>query len=155
MSDCDRLLEVLRDGKPHRHHELYALSMIVHSRVAELRKRGHVIEAWRERHLGVNGRPSWTYWYRLAAPSLSDPADPPTRPDSRAEGSFSDHVDAAGDRSAGSESERSLMLAAGTPLQGDPLPTGSAHSPPGVLAASINDQLDLFGTATRGGPAWA
>jgi len=49
-TDCDRLLAVLSDGREHSHLELYQLGMIVHSRVADLRKRGHVIHTWRERH---------------------------------------------------------------------------------------------------------
>ena len=52
------LLEVLSDGRQHTHHELYALGMIVHSRVSFLRKRGYTIEAWREIH---DGRPVYLY----------------------------------------------------------------------------------------------
>lgn len=44
---CDRILEILSDGKPHGHHEFYGFC-VLHSRIAELRKRGHVIECWRE-----------------------------------------------------------------------------------------------------------
>lgn len=46
MTHCDRLLAVLADGKPHDHHELYALNMIVHSRVADLRRKGFEIACW-------------------------------------------------------------------------------------------------------------
>ena len=45
---CDRLLAILSDGKPHDHHALYRQGMIVHSRVADLRKKGHVIRSWHE-----------------------------------------------------------------------------------------------------------
>lgn len=38
------VLEVLADGGWHDHHELYALNVIVHSRVADLRKLGYSIE---------------------------------------------------------------------------------------------------------------
>lgn len=38
-----RVLRLLSDGKHHSHHELYALRVIAHSRIADLRKRGHVI----------------------------------------------------------------------------------------------------------------
>jgi hypothetical protein len=41
-----RVLALLSDGKPHTHHELYALGVIAHSRVADLRKQGHVIACW-------------------------------------------------------------------------------------------------------------
>lgn len=53
MTHCERLLAVLSDGREHDHHELYGLGMIVHSRVADLRKRGHVIEHRRDGDLSV------------------------------------------------------------------------------------------------------
>ena len=50
MTDCDFLLEVLSDCKPHSLNEILRRSFMergcgltVHSRVADLRKRGHVI----------------------------------------------------------------------------------------------------------------
>jgi len=52
----EKVLALLSDGKPHDHHSLYALNVIAHSRISELRKRGHTIEMWREDDL---------YWYRL------------------------------------------------------------------------------------------
>lgn len=52
----ERLLVALSDGKPHSHHELYGLHMIVHSRVSDLRRKGHTIRAWREHG---------DYWYQL------------------------------------------------------------------------------------------
>lgn len=48
MSGKQRILALLRDGRPHTHHELYALGCIAHSRVAELRKDGYTIECWRD-----------------------------------------------------------------------------------------------------------
>lgn len=51
-----RVLELLSDGEPHSHHELYDLRVIAHSRVASLRKQGHTIECWRADGL---------HWYRL------------------------------------------------------------------------------------------
>lgn len=42
MSDCDRILAALRDG-PKTASQLYGLFAVVHSRVSDLRKRGHVI----------------------------------------------------------------------------------------------------------------
>jgi len=44
-----RVLELLRDGKPHSHMEGYRLGVMLHSRVADLRADGHVIECWHER----------------------------------------------------------------------------------------------------------
>lgn len=74
MTDCARLYEVLGDGKPHSHHELYRLEMVVHSRISELRKRGHRIETWREM-TPVFGRRKTTCWYRLVlSPDPSEPA---------------------------------------------------------------------------------
>lgn len=43
-----RVLQLLSDRRPHSHHELYALHVIAHSRVADLRAMGHDIEAWRD-----------------------------------------------------------------------------------------------------------
>jgi hypothetical protein len=43
VTHCERVLELLADGREHNHHELYALNVVAHSRVAELRSRGHVI----------------------------------------------------------------------------------------------------------------
>lgn len=66
MTDCARLLEVLSDGKPHGHTELYGLGMIVHSRIADLRKRGHAIRSWRERRWDpVRKRAGFVHFYRL------------------------------------------------------------------------------------------
>lgn len=48
MTHCDQLLQVLSDGRPHDHRQLYALGMIVHSRVADLRDKGHTILCWRD-----------------------------------------------------------------------------------------------------------
>jgi hypothetical protein len=59
----ERVLALLSDGKPHDHHQLYALGVIAHSRVASLRKKGHVIEQHRD---GEN------YVYRLLNAQPSD-----------------------------------------------------------------------------------
>ena len=56
---CERVLQLLSDHRPHSHHELYALHVIAHSRISDLRKRGHVIEQWREGD---------DYLYRLVRP---------------------------------------------------------------------------------------
>ena len=55
-SGTQRILELLQDGREHSHKELYSLHCIAHSRVAELRRRGHNIRCEREDKL---------YWYRL------------------------------------------------------------------------------------------
>ncbi len=48
-SGTDRLLAVLSDGEWHESRSLYrALNVMVHSRVADLRRRGHRIESRRE-----------------------------------------------------------------------------------------------------------
>lgn len=47
----ERVLELLSDGRPHSHHELYGLHVIAHSRVADLRKQGYDIVQWREGEL--------------------------------------------------------------------------------------------------------
>ena len=67
MTHNERVLQLLADGRPHSHHELYALNVIAHSRVSDLRKRGHVIEMWREDDL---------YLYRLVQ-DCTEGADPP------------------------------------------------------------------------------
>lgn len=64
---CEVVLELLQDGEAHSHHELYALNVVAHSRIAELRRRGFVIESWRE--AGRAGEPA--YMYRL----VSSPAE--------------------------------------------------------------------------------
>jgi hypothetical protein len=46
MTHCDRVLHHLRRG-PKSHMELYQLGVIAHSRIAELRKKGHDISCER------------------------------------------------------------------------------------------------------------
>ena len=48
MTHNEKVLALLSDGEPHSHHEIYGLFVIGHSRIADLRKRGHVIESWRD-----------------------------------------------------------------------------------------------------------
>lgn len=68
MTHNDRVLALLSDGEPHSHHELYALHVIGHSRVSDLRKRGHVIAQWRDGD---------EYMYRLlSSPEPVEPAGP-------------------------------------------------------------------------------
>lgn len=77
MTDCDRLLAVLQDGKLHSHSELYGLGMIVHSRVADLRARGHNIICRRERNWDqTKRRETVSYFYCLVG-SLDAAGDLP------------------------------------------------------------------------------
>ena len=52
MTGCDRVLERLRQG-PASHLELYALGVVAHSRISDLRKRGHLIQKTRQGDLYV------------------------------------------------------------------------------------------------------
>ena len=74
VSDCDRLLEALSDRRPHHHLELYGLRMIVHSRISDLRKRGHHIRSWSESH--PNGR---RHYYQLVGPLAQPESSQPAR----------------------------------------------------------------------------
>jgi hypothetical protein len=71
-SQNERILEILRDGRWHTNHEFYSFS-VLHSRVSELRSRGHEIEMRR------SGGQEATYEYRLVAP-LRDPSARPSFP---------------------------------------------------------------------------
>lgn len=64
MTHNERVLQLLGDEKPHSHHELYALHVIAHSRISELR----TIESWREGDLHL---------YRLTStgPAFSPSSD--------------------------------------------------------------------------------
>lgn len=86
-SQCDRVLAVLSDGRPHSIQEIHdrAGSMRLNSRVADLRKRGLNIVHWSRRSRDVRGRPVVEHFYRLvlgegagsglgSAPSSSDQA---------------------------------------------------------------------------------
>jgi hypothetical protein len=59
VTHCGRILELLSDGRWHNHHELYALNVVAHSRIAELRERGHVID--HRRVVGADGEPDYLY----------------------------------------------------------------------------------------------
>lgn len=71
MTHNQRVLELLSDGEPHSHLELYDLRVIAHSRVAALRKQGHTIDCWRSDGL---------HWYHLADGGLSGAARVATTP---------------------------------------------------------------------------
>lgn len=74
MTHNERALDLLSDGLPHSHHEGYRLNVMLHSRVADLRKQGHDIACWREGD---------SYFYRL---SLRTPATRPEIPTSSVAG---------------------------------------------------------------------
>lgn len=98
MTHNDRVLQLLSDGKPHSHHELYNLHVIAHSRVSDLRAKGHTIRSWREgelhlyqleevgsqaqhREAGTDGGPASSSWSGSSFPNadvdaLSDLAAP-------------------------------------------------------------------------------
>lgn len=64
-TQCQRLLAVLSDGRPHRSLDLYRMGLgVIHSRIADLRARGHEIACWLE----VTGRGDRVYLYRLGGP---------------------------------------------------------------------------------------
>ena len=66
MTHKQRVLQLLSDGKPHSHHELYGLGCVAHSRISDLRRDGHTIEQWRNGDL---------YLYRLV---LGEAPEPPS-----------------------------------------------------------------------------
>lgn len=43
-----KVLDLLRDGRPHTHLELYRLGCVAHSRISDLRRDGHRIDTWRD-----------------------------------------------------------------------------------------------------------
>ena len=85
LSHCDLILDALRDGQWKTTRTLYIEvgPMILHSRVSDLRKRGHNVEG---RHVpGKTGAEG--YEYRLApsvtyvdVPKVRRPVDPPPVP---------------------------------------------------------------------------
>jgi hypothetical protein len=58
MTGCERVLARLRQG-PATHHDIYALHVVGHSRIAELRRRGHRIEC--EQTTDQRGERLYTY----------------------------------------------------------------------------------------------
>lgn len=66
LTHNQRVLRLLSDGRPHLHHELYALGVIAHSRVSDLRRQGHNILMWREGD---------DYHYQLVSDPIAEDAD--------------------------------------------------------------------------------
>jgi len=81
MTHKQRVLQLLSDGKPHSHHELYGLGCVAHSRISDLRRDGHTIEQWRDGDL---------YLYRLLNEAAPAQGGRPSLP----EGSFVEHATA-------------------------------------------------------------
>jgi hypothetical protein len=113
MTHNERVLDLLSDGLPHSHHEGYRLNVMLHSRVADLRKQGHDIACWREGD---------SYFYRL---SLHEPVERPESESSSA-GSWSEAGLTADDPSA------SLLLTA-----------GSGATSRDTLEPAVSEQLTL------------
>ena len=68
---CARVLALLADGNWHLAAELYQLGCIAHSRIAELRSRGHEIECER-----CDGEGAAAYRYRLVSERCCAEPDP-------------------------------------------------------------------------------
>lgn len=100
MSDCQRLLEALRTG-PKSASELYGLHMIVHSRVADLRKRGHLINCSRVGNGGAKD-----YWYVLVREAPLEAASETQSPGAAALSGID------GDSGAASSGEQLTLVAA-------------------------------------------
>jgi hypothetical protein len=64
-----RVLDLLADGEPHSHHELYQLGCVAHSRVSDLRRDGHEINCWRDGDLS---------YYQLVSLAQPDSHSSPT-----------------------------------------------------------------------------
>lgn len=56
MTGDERVLQLLSDGRPHSHLEIYDLRVVGHSRIASLRSKGHDITCQRRAR---------KYWYTL------------------------------------------------------------------------------------------
>lgn len=53
MTHKQKVLALLSDGQPHSHKEGYALGVMLHSRIADLRRDGHKIDCWRDGALSM------------------------------------------------------------------------------------------------------
>lgn len=73
MTHCEKVLAVLADGQPHSTSELYRKcgGMILHSRIADLRAKGHDIAC--ERVPGKKGTAGYRYTWLDAPPQLAIP----------------------------------------------------------------------------------
>ncbi len=56
MTHKQKVLRLLSDNQPHSHLEGYRLGVMLHSRVADLRKDGYTVKCWAEKG---------AWWYQL------------------------------------------------------------------------------------------
>jgi hypothetical protein len=141
MTHCARVLALLSDGQPHSHSELYALHVIAHSRVSDLRRKGYRIDQWRDGDL---------YLYRLVSLPEGESMLPAVRVAPGLVGSVAGAAGKGASRSP-SESESSLAEAAEYPAAASH-PVGTAplahrrDQGPGAVASAASaseDQLML------------
>lgn len=120
-----RVLEWLSDGAPHHHLSGYQLGVVLHSRIADLRKAGYVIRQWQEQH--VNGR---RYWYQLLSGPLT-----------KEEGS---DVPAGSSSVNGTAVQAAGARPASSPAPGLSSERGHAHtSRPGRASRATSSQLTI------------
>lgn len=118
MTHNQRVLQLLSDGQPHTHHELYALQVVAHSRISDLRKQGKNIVQWAATENGER-----VYVYQLVA--LPEPAVP---------GDAVAHPGTPGPAAAGSGSATDDGAPAHNPLPGtDPDAEREVFVHPGQL----------------------
>ena len=126
MTHADKVLALLADGLWHDHREGYALNVMLHSRVADLRRRGYVIECEK------TGR---QYRYRLvSSPSVGEPQ--PARP---AAGSEPARLAAATPEPSPTRGDGQLSLVEAVDAVADVLP--AAASAPRVIEGML-DHVD-------------
>ena len=128
MTHAEKVMALLSDGKPHSHLEGYRLGVMLHSRVADLRKKGHRIDCWRE---GPN------YLYRLREGSEAGGSPEPSR--SAAEDSRRENREPEHDRML-HDSTRDAALHFSLP---NSPPGHSPEEPGGELPSVHPDQMTL------------
>ena len=147
MSGTERLLERLSDGKFHSHESLYRdLGVMVHSRCADLRRKGYVIHVRREWSKSQR-RNYW--WYRLA------PLD--ERPEAGEGLAAPSRSDGTGRSSSGARTSGDLVAESAPPRKPVSSPLPSPTTPAPIAAAAVlpetSSALSLFDVPSR--PAWS
>jgi hypothetical protein len=125
VTHCAKVLALLSDGIWHSHHELYELHVMGHSRVADLRRKGYVIEC--KKQFGA-------YAYRLLSAPNDRPAGettpPPHTPQAaRSTGRRYETDGAAGATPAADESAAETKASSSMAVSAAEK-TGSAQDPP-------------------------
>ena len=92
MTHAEKVLALLSDGQPHGHMEGYRLGVMLHSRVADLRKKGYQIDCWREGD-------EYLYQLRGSLEGADSAASIPSSERDRALGASSSECDGGGARS--------------------------------------------------------